>query len=74
MAISATDVRTDTTIQARVWRDLGQLAVEALAIGVVFSVLLALAVFVVARGGHGDEFAASKMPAAEARATIALNR
>jgi len=41
----------------QVWRDLAQLAVEALAIGVVFSVLLALAVFAVARGGHADEFA-----------------
>ncbi len=45
------------TISTRVWRDLAQLAVEALAIGVVFSVLLALAVLVVARGTHGDEFA-----------------
>jgi hypothetical protein len=47
-------------ISACVWRDLAQLAVEALAIGVVFSVLLALAVFVVARGAHGDEFAGSQ--------------
>jgi hypothetical protein len=73
MAISATESRTDTAIGARVWRDLAQLAVEALAIGVVFSILLALAVFVVARGAHGDEFAASKMPAAQAHATIALH-
>jgi hypothetical protein len=46
-----------TAISTRVWRDLAQLAVEALAIGVVFSVLLALAVFAVARGAHGDESA-----------------
>jgi Na+-transporting methylmalonyl-CoA/oxaloacetate decarboxylase gamma subunit len=42
--------------------------VEALAIGVVFSVLLALAVFVVARGARGDEFAASPSAPAEIRA------
>ena len=47
------------TIDASVWRDLARLGVEALAIGVVFSVLLALAVFVLARSSHGDEFAAS---------------
>jgi hypothetical protein len=56
-------------IDACVWRDLAQLAVEALAIGVVFSVLLALAVFVVARGTHGDEFAGSQSPPVELRAS-----
>ena len=72
MAISATEVRTDTAIGARVWRDLAQLAVEALAIGVVFSILLALAVFVVVRGARGDELAASKTPATQALAAIAV--
>jgi hypothetical protein len=60
--------RNAPAINARVWRDLAQLAVEALAIGVVFSVLLALAVFVVARGAHGDEFAASPSGPTEIRA------
>jgi hypothetical protein len=60
--------RKAPAIDACVWRDLAQLAVEALAIGVVFSVLLALAVFVVARGARGDEFAASPRAPAEIRA------
>ena len=60
--------RNAPTINACVWRDLAQLAVEALAIGVVFSVLLALAVFVVARGARGDEFAASPSAPTEIRA------
>jgi hypothetical protein len=68
MAISTVKARTATSIDASVWRDLAQLAVEALAIGVVFSVLLALAVFVVARGTHGDEFAASQIPTPEMHA------
>jgi hypothetical protein len=68
MAISTVEARTATSIDASVWRDLAQLAVEALAIGVVFSVLLALAVFVVARGPRGDEFAASQIPTPEMHA------
>ena len=36
-------------ISDRVWRDLAALGVEALAIGFAFSLILALAVFVVAR-------------------------
>jgi hypothetical protein len=59
-------------ISAQVWRDLARLAVEALAIGVVFSVLLALAVFVVARGGRADEFAGSRMAPVEIHATAAV--
>ena len=60
--------RNAPAIDACVWRDLAQLAVEALAIGVVFSVLLALAVFVVAQGARGDEFAASPSAPTEIRA------
>jgi hypothetical protein len=60
--------RNASAIDASVWRDLAQLAVEALAIGVVFSVLLALAVFVVARGARGDEFAASQTAPVEIHA------
>ena len=68
-ARSAIETRSVPAIDASVWRDLAQLAVEALAIGVVFSVLLALAVFVVARGARGDEFAASQTAPVEIRAT-----
>jgi hypothetical protein len=60
-------------ISARVWRDLAQLAAEALAIGVVFSVLLALAVFVVARNGHGDEFAGSQTAPAGIHTTASVD-
>jgi hypothetical protein len=59
-------------ISTRVWRDLGQLAFEALAIGVVFSVLLALAVFVVARGTHGDGLAGLQAAPADIRATASV--
>jgi hypothetical protein len=58
-------------IAASVWRDLAQLAAEALAIGVVFSVLLALAVFVIARGQHGDAFAAAQTPISTHASTLA---
>jgi hypothetical protein len=61
-----------TAISAQVWRDLAQLAVEALAVGIVFSVLLALAVFAVARGGHGDEFAGSQAAPVEVHATASV--
>ena len=57
--------RAGTAIGARVWRELGQLALEGLAIGIVFSVLMAAAVYMVARSNHSDEFAALATPAAE---------
>ena len=53
-------------IAPRVWRDLAGLAAEAIAIGVLFSVLLALAVLVMARGRPDDRFA----DAAEAIAPV----
>lgn len=56
-------------LETRVWRDLAQLAVEAMAIGVVFSVLLVLAVLIVARNGHGDDFAGSQPAHTEIRAS-----
>jgi hypothetical protein len=56
-----------SVLESRVWKDLAQLAVEAMAIGVVFSLLLALAVFVVARNNHGDDFAGSQPARAEIR-------
>lgn len=68
MAIPTIEARNAPAIDACVWRDLAQLAAEALAIGVVFSVLLALAVFVVARGANGDEFATSPSAPTEIRA------
>lgn len=49
--------RNSVASGAGAWRDLARLGVEALAVGVVFSVLLALAVFIVAHNGHGGEFA-----------------
>ena len=57
--------RVGAAISVRIWRELGQLALEALAIGVVFSMLLAAAVYMVARNNHGDDFAAARTPAAE---------
>ncbi|MGH8850876.1 MAG: hypothetical protein ACREYD_07770 [Casimicrobiaceae bacterium] len=56
---------TDTThaIAPRVWRDLAGLAVEALAIGVLFSLLLALAVLVMARSRPDEHFAGAVVPA-----------
>jgi uncharacterized membrane protein len=68
MAMPTIEARNAPAIDACVWRDLAQLVVEALAIGVVFSVLLALAVFVVIRGARGDEYVASQTPNAEIRA------
>ena len=68
MAMLTIETRNAPAIDAAVWRDLAQLAVEALVIGVVFSVLLALAVFVVARGTPGDEFAGPQSPPVELRA------
>ena len=64
--------RNAPAINAGVWRDLAQLAAEALAIGVVFSVLLALAVFVVARGTPGDELAGPQSPPVELRASASV--
>jgi len=66
------DTGSSRAISAGVWRDLAQLAAEALAIGVVFSLLLALAVFVVARGGHGEEFAGSGTTPIEIHAAAAV--
>ena len=49
-AVAPTRSRTTATpIGARVWRELAGLAFEGLAIGLVFSVLLAAAVYMVAR-------------------------
>jgi hypothetical protein len=44
-------------IAPRVWRDLAGLAAEAVAIGVLFSLLLALAVLVMTRARPDDSFA-----------------
>jgi hypothetical protein len=58
--MQAVEGRAGVAIGTRVWRELGQLALEGLAIGVVFSVLLAAAVYMVARTAHGDDFAAAQ--------------
>jgi hypothetical protein len=44
-------------IAPRVWRDLAALAAEAVAIGLLFSILLALAVLVMTRARPDDSFA-----------------
>src|SRR5262249_43918129 len=46
-------------VDDHVWRDLAGLGVEALAIGLAFSLILALAVFVVAREAPAGNFAAA---------------
>ena len=56
-------------IETRVWRELGQLAVEGLAVGLVFSVLLAAAVYMVAHNGSAADFA---LAPATAEAALAL--
>jgi len=64
--------RAGGAISVRVWRELGQLALEGLAIGLVFSVLLAAAVYMVARNSHGDDFAAASTPTTEI-STLTVN-
>ena len=59
---------THTAITSRVWRDLGRLAVEALAIGLLSSLLLALAVLVMSRGRPDDRYAGAVAPASRAQA------
>lgn len=71
-AMPTIESRTVPALGSQVWRDLAKLAVEALAIGVVFSVLLALAVFVVARGSRGEEFATADTSSAEIRVRDSL--
>jgi hypothetical protein len=53
-------------IAPRVWRDLAALAAEAVAIGVLFSLLLALAVLVMTRARPDDSFADTHEPTAPA--------
>jgi hypothetical protein len=43
---------TAAPVGARVWRELAGLAIEGLAVGVVFSLLLAAAVYMVARNAQ----------------------
>jgi hypothetical protein len=52
-------------IGVRVWRELGQLALEGLAIGFLFSMLLVAAVYMVARNSPGNDFAAAPTPPAQ---------
>ena len=72
MAMLRIETGSAPAIDACVWRDLAQLAVEALAIGVVFSILLALAVFAVSRDTRGDEFAAAPTAPTEIRAATPM--
>ncbi|MEO8565685.1 MAG: hypothetical protein ABI541_04815 [Betaproteobacteria bacterium] len=52
--------RAVEAVAPRVWRDLAALAAEAVAIGVLFSVLLALAVLVMTRARPDDSFAGAR--------------
>ncbi|MEP6996098.1 MAG: hypothetical protein ABI900_00540 [Betaproteobacteria bacterium] len=60
-------------IASRVWRDLAGLAAEAVAIGVLFSLLLALAVLVMSRARPDDRFAGPAEPSPPALVTAALH-
>jgi len=53
-------------VAPRVWRDLAALAAEAVAIGVLFSLLLALAVLVMTRARPDDNVAGVREPIAPA--------
>lgn len=53
---------TVEAVAPRVWRDLAALAAEAVAIGVLFSLLLALAVLVMSRARPDDSFAGDHEP------------
>ncbi len=64
--------RMGSAIAVRVWRELGQLALEGLAIGFVFSMLLAAAVYMVARNSPGNDFAAAPTPPAEIATLAAI--
>ncbi|MGH8714048.1 MAG: hypothetical protein ACREYB_08590 [Casimicrobiaceae bacterium] len=63
---------TANAIGSRVWRDLAGLAVEALAIGVLFSLLLALAVLVMARARPDERFAEATAPADPVAAPVVV--
>jgi hypothetical protein len=58
-------------VAPRVWRDLAALAAEAVAFGVLFSLLLALAVLVMTRARPDDSFAAAREPIAPALIAVA---
>jgi hypothetical protein len=58
-------------IAPRVWRDLAGLAAEAVAIGLLFSVLLALAVLVMTRARPDDRLAGASEPVSTALTTVA---
>jgi hypothetical protein len=64
--------RASGVIATRVWRELGQLALEGMAIGLAFSILLAAAVYMVARNAHDDAYySAHDSPAAQVVDTAA---
>ena len=58
-------------VAPRVWRDLAALAAEAVAIGVLFSLLLALAVLVMTRARPDDSFAGGREAIAPELVTVA---
>ena len=61
----------DRAIATRVWREIGQLALEGVAIGLAFSILLAAAVYMVARNAHDDRYStAQESPTVQAAAAV----
>lgn len=58
-------------IASRIWRDLAGLAAEAVAIGLLFSLLFALAVLVMARARPDDRFVESARPGAPTLVAVA---
>jgi len=58
-AMQRVDSEKAIALSDRVWRDLAGLGVEALVIGLAFSLILALAVFVVARDAPAGHFASA---------------
>ena len=63
---------TADVIASRVWRDFAALAAEAVAIGVLFSLLLALAVLVMAHARPDERFAGPAEPIAPTLVAAAL--
>jgi hypothetical protein len=58
-------------ITTRVWCELGKLALEGVAVGLAFSILLAAAVYMVARNASGDAYYTTHAAPAEFAASAA---
>jgi hypothetical protein len=65
---------TNGMIATRVWRELGQLALEGMVIGLAFSILLAAAVYVIARNAHDEAFYSTRVSPAVLATSTAIVR